>query len=348
MRFIVFILVLLYPIFGQPPPQLLAASKLMEQAGKTFDAIPSTPPALPENPLTPEKVSLGKMLFFDPRLSGSQLVSCNTCHNLALGGVDRQETSIGHGWQVGPRNAPTVFNSIFNIAHFWDGRARDLSEQAAFPLQSPIEMASSDPGICRVLSSIPEYINLFEEAFPDSDEPICFYNARKALEAFEVTLLTPDAPFDLFLKGNEQALNGQEKKGLTLFLDKGCVKCHMSMNIGGNGYYEFGVIKKPDPLYLPPDDIGRSAVLDTIEKKYVFKAPSLRNVALTPPYFHSGKAWTLKEAIQVMAASQLGITFQDTELEALIAFLNSLTGTQPKISYPMLPPSTEDTPRPIR
>jgi len=287
------------------------------------------------------------MLFFDPRLSSSQLVSCNSCHNLALGGMDRQEASIGHGWQTGPRNAPTVLNAIFNIAYFWDGRARNLAEQAAGPLQSPIEMASSDPAICKVLISIPEYVRLFEEAFPDSDEPICFYNSRKAIEAFEVTLLTPDAPFDLYLKGDEQALTEPAKKGLALFIDKGCAKCHMSMNIGGNGYYEFGAVKKPDPKYLPTNDIGRRAVLGTIEKKYVFKAPSLRNVALTPPYFHSGTAWKLQEAVSVMAESQLGVILRKPELETIIAFLNSLTGRQPEISYPILPPSTEKTPRPV-
>lgn len=334
-------------IFLQSPQELPAASILMVQAQKTFDAIPDTPPNHPENPLTPAKVSLGKKLFFDPRLSASQMISCNTCHNLSLGGVDHQATSLGHGWYTGPRNAPTVLNSIFNIAAFWDGRARNLFEQAASPLENPIEMASSDPAICNILISIPEYGHLFEEAFPDSREPICFTNIRKAIAAFEITLLTPNAPFDLFLKGSEDAIGSEAKRGLALFMDKGCAKCHMSMNLGGNGYYEFGVENKPDQKYLPPDDIGRSAILKTIEKKYVFKVPSLRNVALTAPYFHSGSAWTLEEAVEVMVQSQLGITLPPSDRQAIEAFLESLTGKQPEIDYPLLPRATEETPRPV-
>ena len=321
-------------------------AELLRQAQFRFDPIPFGPPSYPENPLTEKKIALGKMLFFDPRLSSSQVVSCNTCHNLGLGGVDLQEKSLGHRWQSSTRNAPTVLNSVFNIAQFWDGRARDLAEQAGGPLLGLTEMASSDPSICHVLASIPEYVEAFAKAFPGPREPICFGNARKALEAFEITLLTPDAPFDRFLRGDLKALDKTEKKGLHLFMSKGCADCHMSMNIGGNGYYVFGEKKKPDARYLPPEDHGCRTVLAGITDDYVFKAPTLRNVALTAPYFHSGSAGTLAGAVEVMAASQLGVRFEDQEVVAIVAFLQTLTGRQPEITYPVLPVSTAQTPRP--
>lgn len=320
--------------------------ELLRQARFRFDPIPQRPPSYPENPLTEKKVALGKMLFFDPRLSSSQVVSCNTCHNLGLGGVDLQETSLGHRWQNSTRNAPTVLNSVFNVAQFWDGRARDLAEQAGGPLLGLTEMASSDPSICEVLASIPEYVEAFDKAFPGHRESICFGNARKALEAFEITLLTPDAPFDRFLRGELKALDTMTKKGLYLFMSRGCVDCHMSMNIGGNGYYVFGVKKNPTPRYLPPDDHGQRTVLATVQEDYVFKTPSLRNVAFTAPYFHSGSAWTLAEAVTVMVDSQLGIKMDDQEVAAVVAFLQTLTGHQPEITYPILPVSTAQTPRP--
>ncbi len=321
-------------------------AELLRQAQFRLDSIPHSPPSYPENPLTEKKIALGKMLFFDPRLSSSQAVSCNTCHNLGLGGVDLQEKALGHRWQSTSRNAPTVLNSVFNIAQFWDGRARDLAEQAAGPLLGLSEMASSGPSICQVLSSIPEYVEAFDKAFPGHPEPICFGNARKALEAFEITLLTPDAPLDRFLHGDLKALDETAKKGLHLFMSKGCADCHMSMNIGGNGYYVFGVKKKPDTRYLPAEDHGCRTVLAGITEDYVFKAPSLRNVALTAPYFHSGSAWTLNGAVEVMADSQLGIRLEDQEVAAIVAFLQTLTGNQPEITYPILPVSTVQTPRP--
>ncbi len=321
-------------------------AELLRQAQFRFDSIPQSPPSYPENPLTEEKIALGKMLFFEPRLSSSQVVSCNTCHNLGLGGVDLQEKSLGHRWQSTTRNAPTVLNSVFSIAQFWDGRARDLAEQAGGPLLGLTEMASSDPSICQVLASIPEYVEAFDKAFPGHQEPICFGNARKALEAFEITLLTPDAPVDLFLSGDLKALDKTTKKGLHLFMSKGCADCHMSMNIGGNGYYVFGVKKKPDCRYLPSEDHGCRTVLVSIAEDYVFKAPSLRNVALTSPYFHSGSAGTLAGAVEVMADSQLGIRLEDQEVAAIVAFLQTLTGHQPEITYPILPVSTAQTPRP--
>lgn len=333
------------PALGEKIPD---DAELLRQAQFRFDPIPHEPPSYPENKLTEKKVALGKMLFFDPRMSSSQIVSCNTCHNLALGGVDLNKTSIGHRWQSSSRNSPTVLNSVFNIAHFWDGRARTLAEQAGGPLLGSVEMASSNLHVCQVLSSIPAYVKAFDEAFPDNDEPICFGNAKKALEAFEITLLTPDAPFDQFLRGDLKALDNTTKKGLHLFINKGCADCHMSMNIGGNGYYVFGVKSKPAPRYLPPDDHGRRTIFPGIEEDYVFKAPSLRNVGLTAPYFHSGSAGTLTESVEVMARSQLGIEIEDRDNAAIVAFLQSLSGRQPEITYPILPTSTPQTPHPER
>ena len=207
-------------------------------------------------------------------------------------------TSIGHHWQRGGRNAPTVLNAVFNTAQFWDGRAADLKEQAVGPIQNPIEMAIS-----------PEH-------------------------AVEATLLTPNAPFDKYLRGNEGALSGEQKAGLRLFIDKGCAACHNGVNVGGGMYAPFGVVEKPGADILPLADKGRFEVTRTASDEYVFKVPTLRNIALTAPYFHSGKSWDLEQAIG------------DAEISSIAAFLLSLTGEQPQVVYPILPPSTVDTPRP--
>ncbi|RMD72021.1 MAG: cytochrome-c peroxidase [Gammaproteobacteria bacterium] len=320
-----------------------AGDALLERAQSLFKPIPDAPPPLKDNPLTEEKIALGKMLYFDPRLSASWLISCNTCHNMGLGGVDLQETSIGHGWQKGPRNAPTVFNAVFNIAQFWDGRAKDLEEQAKGPIQAAVEMSNTPERLLATLRSMPEYTALFKKAFPDEDDPLTFDNVAKAIEAFEATLITPDAPFDRYLKGETAALSPLQKEGLRLFMDKGCASCHNGVNIGGNGYYPFGVVERPGTEILPPDDKGRFAVTRTPSDEYVFKAPSLRNIELTPPYFHSGKVWSLKQAVAVMGSAQLGILLKDEETEAIAAFLKSLTGRQPEVTYPILPPITENT-----
>ncbi|MBN2254183.1 MAG: cytochrome C peroxidase, partial [Deltaproteobacteria bacterium] len=194
-----------------------AEDDLMKKAQSLFKPIPVEPPALKDNPLTPEKIKLGKMLFFDPRLSASWLISCNTCHNMGLGGVDQHETSIGHGWQKGPRNAPTVLNAVFNFAQFWDGRAEDLMAQAKGPVQASVEMNNTPERVVKTLKSMPEYVQLFQKAFPEESEAVTFDNMARAIEAFEATLLTPDSRFDQYLKGDGKALTEQEKKGLELF-----------------------------------------------------------------------------------------------------------------------------------
>ncbi len=319
----------------------------MKRAKTLFRPIPAKPPTLKGNPVTPVKVELGKKLFFDPRLSASYLISCNTCHNLGLGGTDLQETSIGHGWQKGPRNAPTVLNAVFNIAQFWDGRAEDLKEQAKGPVQASVEMNNRPERVVKTLKSIPAYESLFRKAFPGQKEPITFDNMAKAIEAFEATLLTPDSAFDRYLKGDRKALNPKETKGLALFMDKGCVSCHAGINAGGSGYFPFGVVEAPSDEIRPPADTGRFKVTNTSSDNYVFRSPSLRNVALTAPYFHSGKVWKLKEAVAIMGSAQLGAKITDEEADTIIAFLHTLTGRQPKVDYPILPPNADGTPLPI-
>lgn len=310
-----------------------------------FKPLSSTIPAVRDNPITPEKIALGKALFFDPRLSASGVFSCNSCHNLATGGDDNLETSIGHGWQKGPRNAPTALNSVFNEAQFWDGRAEDLKAQAKGPVQAGVEMANTPDNVVRTLSSMPQYVAWFEEAFPDESDPVTFDNMARAIEAFEATLITP-APFDAYLNADDAALSDLQKTGLALFMDKGCASCHNGVNVGGTGYYPFGVVERPGGDVLPEGDKGRFAVTATADDSYVFRASPLRNIAVTAPYFHSGRVWNLAEAVEIMGTSQLGEELNDEEVMAIAAFLESLTGTMPSVTYPVLPPETAATPRP--
>ncbi len=319
----------------------------MQRAQALFKPIPTEPPPIRNTVVTPERIELGKMLYFDPRLSRSWMISCNSCHNLALGGVDLEQTSIGHGWQKGPRNAPTVLNSVFNIAQFWDGRAADLQTQAKGPLQASVEMNNTPERLEKTLNTIPGYVERFKQAFPNEPNPVSFDNLAKAIEAFEATLITPNSKFDRYLKGDDKALNDAEKQGLALFMDKGCSNCHNGINIGGNGYFPFGVVEKPGAEILPLKDKGRFTVTNTASDEYVFKVPSLRNIVLTPPYFHSGQVWDLRQAVAIMGTAQLGAKLTDPEIDSVTTFLRTLTGDQPKIELTHLPAHTKDTPLPI-
>lgn len=319
---------------------------LMKRASETFAPIPSMVPAVQGNPVTREKAELGRMLFFDPRLSASGILSCNSCHNLAMGGDDNLETSIGHGWQRGPRNSPTVLNSVFNAAQFWDGRAADLRTQAKGPIQASIEMAATPELVVAVLKSIPEYGQRFRTAFPGETKTVTFDNVAKAIEAFEATLITPASRFDQYLEGDVGALTPQEKEGLSLFMDTGCSACHNGVNLGGQDYFPFGVVERPGSDILPETDKGRFTVTNTASDEYVFRAVPLRNVALTAPYFHTGKVWNLEQAVAIMGTSQLGRELSSGEVGAITAFLDTLIGEQPRIELPLLPASTAETPRP--
>ena len=326
---------------------VLAQDDLQKKAQALFKPIPDSAPELKDNPVTEQKFLLGKMLYFDPRLSASNLISCNTCHNLGTGGIDLQETSTGHGWQKGPRNAPTVLNAVFNIAQFWDGRAKDLEEQAKGPIQATVEMSNNPKRLVETLDSMPGYQELFKKSFPEEKTPVNLDTTVKAIEAFEATLLTPNSRFDKFLNGDATALNEKEKEGLKLFVDKGCAGCHNGINIGGGAYFPFGVVEKPGADILPPQDKGRFVVTKTAKDEYVFKVPTLRNIDLTPPYFHSGRVWSLRQAVGIMGAAQLGIELTDDDIDNITAFLVTLTGDQPQVEYPILPPNTDKTPRPI-
>lgn len=312
-----------------------------------LEVIPSEPPALADNALTDDKIDLGRMLFFDPRLSASGFISCNTCHNLGTGGDDNLPTSVGHGWQRGPRNAPTVLNAVFNSAQFWDGRAADLKEQAKGPVQAEVEMANKPEVVVATLKSMPDYTARFAAAFPDAAEPVTFDNMAMAIEAFEATLLTPGAPFDLWLAGDDAALSEDQKRGLGLFIERGCAACHSGKNFGGQAYFPFGLVQKPGADILPPDDKGRFAVTQTATDEYVFRAAPLRNIALTAPYFHSGQVWDLTQAVAVMGVAQLGTELTSEEAGLIASFLQGLTGEQPRVEYPILPVETADTPKPL-
>src|SRR5512135_3836252 len=327
-----------WPAFGQ--------DDLSTRAQQLFKPVPTAPPELPGNLSTPARVELGRMLYFDPRLSASHAISCNSCHNIGLGGADAEPTSIGHRWQHGGRNAPTVLNAVFNKVQFWDGRAKDLEQQAGGPMANPVEMASPKTHVAEQLKGIPGYGDLFAKAFPGESDPITLANAQKAIAVFEATLITPNAPFDRFLRGEQNALSPTQKTGLADFMDKGCSACHNGINVGGGMYAPFGVVEKPGAEFLPPDDKGRFMVTKTPSDEYVFKVPTLRNIVLTAPYFHTGQVWDLRQAVAIMGASQLGVQLTNDEIDKVTVFLGSLTGEQPTVPYPILPPSIGATPQP--
>ncbi len=340
----------------------LAADPLRDHAKGLFEPIPATPPALRGKPATPEMIALGKMLYFDTRISENHDISCSTCHNIGMGGVDGRSSSIGHTGQLGGRKVLTVLNAVFNKTQFWDGRAGDLEEQVeasvmAFPgalLKSrggPIILApelakTTKQHAVAQLKGIPGYVAAFAKAFPGEADPIAYANIARAIATFESTLITPGAPFDRWLEGDDTALTDPQKQGLAIYIEKGCADCHNGINIGGGQFARFGVMQNPGPEFLPSDDWGRFAITRDIADKYVFKVPSLRNVALTAPYFHNGQVWSLQQAVAVMSAAQLGPKPTDAEIDKIVEFLESLTGRQPEIVLPILPPRVASTPRP--
>jgi len=295
------------------------------------------------------KVELGKKLFFEPRLSKSGWITCNSCHNLSTGGADNLPTSIGHKWFFGPINSPTVLNSKFNLAQFWDGRAKDLKEQAGGPIANPFEMGSNHELAVSVLQSIPQYVQWFSEVYGSkemyTDEKIDIDQVTDAIAAFEETLITPNSRFDHWLNGYDRFISESELEGYTLFKNKGCIICHNGVGVGGNSYQKFGMIK---PYDKDTHTLGRYNVTKDDKDKYVFKVPLLRNIELTAPYFHDASTWDLSEAVNIMAEYQLGVTLTEDETEKIVAFLRTLTGDQPSIIFPILPPSTTTTPEPNR
>ncbi|MDO9598730.1 MAG: cytochrome-c peroxidase [Azoarcus sp.] len=289
----------------------------------------------------PGKVELGKKLFFDPRLSRSGFISCNSCHNLSMGGSDNLKTSIGHNWQEGPINSPTVLNSSLAVAQFWDGRAATLKEQAGGPIANPGEMAFTHDLAIDVLQSIPGYVAEFKSVFGSSRVDID--KVTSAIAAFEETLVTPNSAFDAWLKGDDKALNTRELAGYKLFKDSGCVACHNGPAVGGTSFQKMGVV---EPYKTASTAEGRAGVTGKDEDRFNFKVPTLRNVELTYPYFHDGAAQTLEEAVEIMGRLQLGRKYSQEEVGDIVAFLKTLTGDQPTFTMPMLPPSSNTTPKP--
>jgi cytochrome c peroxidase len=298
-------------------------------------------PITAAQPKNAKMVELGKMLFFDPRLSKSGFISCNSCHNLSMGGTDNIQTSVGHNWHQGPINAPTVLNSSMNLAQFWDGRAKDLKEQAGGPIANPGEMGFTHELAVGVLQSIPEYRTRFKQLF--NNDKINIGMVTDAIAAFEETLVTPDSRFDKWLKGDKQAINQTELEGYKLFKESGCTSCHNGQAVGGGSYQKFGI---HEPYKTTNKAEGRFAVTGKDADRFMFKVPTLRNVELTYPYFHDGAAATLEEAVDIMGRLQLGRKFTKEENAKIVAFLKTLTGKQPEITLPILPPSVNETPRP--
>jgi len=327
-----------------------AEDGLRDQAKTLFAPIPASAPALPDNPATPEKLALGKMLYFEPRLSDTRSFACATCHNLSMGGVDGGALAA----QLAGRDVQTVYNAVFNKSQYWDGRAADLQDQVVNSVMAnpramlktrggpmainPTELAATKQHEIDQLKAVPGYLEAFRKAFPGDADPLVYDNIGRAIAVFEATLITPDSAFDRWLNGDDAALDDTQKAGLKLFVDKGCVTCHNGVNIGGGSYAKFGVVSTPGPEYLPAEDAGRYAVTKANADRYVFKVASLRNVDLTAPYFHTGTTFDLKKAIAVMGEAQLGVKLTDDETTKIAAFLKTLTGKQPDIVLPALPP----------
>ena len=303
--------------------------------------------AEPIQPIEPVKevnlalAELGKQLYFDPRLSKSGFISCNSCHNLSMGGTDNLKTSIGHNWQQGPINAPTVLNSSMNVAQFWDGRAPDLKAQAGGLIANPGEMAFTHELAVNVLESIPGYVTQFKLVF--GEPGIDIDKVTDAIAEFEKTLVTPNSRFDQWLLGDKDAITNDELAGYELFKNSGCVACHNGPAVGGTSFQKMGIVESYQAK-SPAE--GLSAVTGKDADRFKFKVPTLRNVEMTYPYFHDGEAETLTEAVDIMGRLQLGKKFTDDENAQIVAFLKTLTGEQPSFQLPVLPPSTEETPLP--
>ncbi len=330
----------------------LLAGVVLGGAGLAAQATPAAPartarPAEPIQPIVaarvtqPAKVELGKKLFFDPRLSRSGFISCNSCHNLSMGGTDNIPTSIGDKWQQGPINAPTVLNSSLNLAQFWDGRAPDLKAQAGGPIANPGEMAFTHTLAINVLESIPQYVTEFRQV--TGKPKITIDEVTAAIAEFEKTLVTPNSRFDKWLLGDKNAITAEEQAGYKLFKESGCVACHYGEAAGGSSFQKMGIVA-PYKSKSPAE--GRVAVTGKDADRFNFKVPTLRNVELTYPYFHDGAANTLAESVDIMGRLQLGRKFSDQETARIVAFLKTLTGDQPSFLLPILPPSTDKTPRP--
>ncbi|MBA1420804.1 MAG: cytochrome-c peroxidase [Epsilonproteobacteria bacterium] len=335
-------------IFKIASISLLASTLLLAKGGIAdkahsagLTAIPTDKAALmklidPKNTITDEKVALGKQLYFEPRLSKSGIISCNTCHNLGLGGVDGVPAAVGHNWTANPHhlNSPTVYNAVFFDAQFWDGRSPDLEDQAQGPMQAAPEMAAAPSLVVERINSIPAYVESFEKAY-GKDVKVDFKTITATIGIFERTLVTPSR-YDDFLNGNKEALTDAEKEGLNLFMDKGCTACHTGIALGGT-MQPFPAVGKY--TYANVGDFKG-------DKNGMVKTPTLRNITETAPYFHNGAIWSLKEAVQEMGRTQLGSEISDVDAAKIVTFFGALKGKKPEITYPQFPESTAKTAKP--
>lgn len=304
-------------------------AEIGERARSTFQALAVTSEN-PNNPMTDAKIKLGKVLYFDVRLSKDGTQSCNTCHDLNTFGVDNKPTSPGDDGGLGTRNSPTVLNAALHTTQFWDGRSKDVEEQAGMPILNPVEMAiPSEKFLIDRLSKIELYQGLFKEAYPGESKPLTYVNLQNAIGAFERTLLTP-SKFDEYIKGNANALSVDEKRGLKTFMEVGCTTCHMGSLLGGNLFQKFGVYSDYWALTgSDPVDDGRFTETGNEAEKYMFKVPSLRNIAETHPYFHDGSVADLGEATKIIAKLNLNIDLSDDQVKDLVTFMGALTADLP-------------------
>jgi cytochrome c peroxidase len=318
-----------------------------------FQPLPKAAPVNKDNPQTPDKIRLGKQLFFDPRLSLTGTLSCNSCHNVMADGSDGRPTSLGVHAQAGGRNSPTVWNSAFMTVQFWDGRAPTLEEQAKGPMVNSVEMGmgTHDVVLGRI-RKIPGYVTQFKKVFGNNDSALTIDNAVKAIAAYERTLITPGSAFDKFLKGDKKAISAAAQKGHDLVISTGCITCHMGVNFAGPalpigmGFFQkFPVYPESEYVakYTLTKDPGRFEATKKEEDKGMWRVPTWRNVALTAPYFHNGSVATLEEAVRVMASTQLNKKLNDDEVANIVAFLETLSGPFPEQSFPRLPETSGKT-----
>lgn len=318
---------------------------------RLFEPLPRVAPAPADNPSTPEKISLGKQLFFDTRLSVDGTLSCNSCHDVQGNGTDSRATSVGVNGQLGGRSAPSVWNAAFLSSQMWDGRLPTLEEQAKGPILNPIEMAMPhEAAAVNRIASIPGYVSQFKAVF-GTDKPVTYDNIAKAIATYERTLITPNSRFDQYLRGNTAALSRQEKHGMKTFVDLGCIRCHKGPAMAGPLLPDGKVFLQWFPAFSSPydkeyglkDDLGfNNGKEDELEvRRGKWRVPSLRNIANTAPYFHNGSVKTLNKAVRVMARAQLNRELSDYEADLLETFLNTLTGEYSVQAAPMLPPDAK-------
>jgi cytochrome c peroxidase len=318
---------------------LAMAGSVSAVSAAALEVLPEIAPAPADNPTTAEKVALGQMLYHDPRLSSTGTVSCASCHNTMLGGEDNRPVAMGVNGQTGGRSAPTVWNAAFNAVQFWDGRAESLEAQAAGPVTNPIEMGmkSWDDVVDR-LSSIEGYRTAFQKAF--GTETITKDEATKAIAAYERTLITPNSAYDKYAAGDTSAMSAQQIRGMNKAVELGCTSCHSGPAFNGAGMFQKFPVNSNgyfEAQYHFSKDQGRAEVTKNPADAHMFKVPTLRNIALTAPYFHNGSVKTLEDAVKVMAKLQLNKDLSPAEISDIVAFLNALTGVFPKQQMPTLP-----------